>query len=133
MNCLVGKYITEEIYNYLESEQRQDHVENILASAFSLNGLDFKRRHIALTFFIRNYGFCKQHAFNYRKTSAFLSILHVLLERDTRLHSDEIDMTRSCDYFEELLQAHSVERSPYSTKVFDEQDVPRIYDYVLTQ
>lgn len=106
---------------------------------------------------MRNYGFCKQHAFNYRKTSSFLSILHVLLERDTRLHSDEIDMTRSCDYFEELLQAHSVERSPYryfviisatysvsidihlmigflcSTKVFDEQDVPRIYDFVLTQ
>lgn len=84
--------------------------------------------------------------------------MHVLLERDTRLHTDEIDMFRSCEYFEELLLTHSVERSPVryatsndfpkgkcsddngaschclcSVKVFDELDVPRIYDYVMTK
>ncbi len=85
---------------------------SILAAAFSLNGLDHAKRHIVLNCYTRHYCFCKKHAFDFKKTSAFLSIMHVLLERDTRLHTDEIDMFRSCDYFEELLQKHSVERSP---------------------
>lgn len=85
---------------------------SLLASAFSLNGLDYKKRSIILSNYSRHYAFCKTNAFDFAKTSAFLSIMHVLLERDTRLHTDEIDMFRSCDYFEELLLTHSVERSP---------------------
>eukprot|EP01033_Poteriospumella_lacustris_P017504 gene17504-12520_t len=132
MNSLVGKHITEQFYEQLEKEQRPDQIENLLASAFSLNGLDYKKRSIILSNYSRHYAFCKTHAFDFAKTSALLSIMHVLLERDTRLHTDEIDMFRSCDYFEELLLTHSVERSPVSVKVFDELDVPRIFDYVMT-
>lgn len=38
--------------------------------------------------------------------------MHDLIQRDSRLHSDEVNISSSHVYFEELLLKHSVERSP---------------------
>ncbi|RYY89410.1 hypothetical protein EON63_00740 [archaeon] len=58
------------------------------------------------------FSFCKNTAFNWRKTSTLLSIMYEVFQRDTRLSTAENDMQKSFAFFEDLLIKHSVQSPP---------------------
>ncbi|TYZ60259.1 hypothetical protein PybrP1_008490 [[Pythium] brassicae (nom. inval.)] len=67
--------------------------------------------------------------FSLRQTSVLLGICQTLMERDLST-SSATDTGSSYAFFQSLLLAHSVERSPKSVQVFSPRDVTEIVDFV---
>jgi len=136
MESLVGKHIQEEDFESLEKTIDIDILERELFKCFRSHFVDeilpsVDRAQIISRLYLRSYCFCKEQAFDYRRTSAFLTIIHEVFLHDIQLLSNEVNMDSSFSYFEKILLRHSVERSPHCLKVFDREEVPVIIDFAL--
>jgi hypothetical protein len=125
------RLISQEQFAELEAATSAESIKDLFAKYFGINYSDEKKQKIALDYHLYNYTFCKNSAFNGRKTSTFLSIMQTIWKHDMESTSAADTITSSYAFFEETLMKHCVERVPYNIKVFDEPDVGRILDFVV--
>ena len=124
------KTISADQFTQLEESLTVENTRALLTTFLGINYEDEKKQKIALDYHFYNYVFCKDRAFNGRKTSTFLSIMHTIFLRDTESTSAADTIESSYSFFQDTLLKHCVERVPYSIKVFDDRDVSPIMDFV---
>jgi len=83
---------------------------------------------IAADFHLHNYNFSVKHELNVPKTSTFLSLMRTLYVESLALG---LSSTEAYELFKHLLLKHACQRPPFSTGIFDMEDVKRITDYAL--
>lgn len=124
------RLISEEQFSTLEESLTPEGTRDLLAEYLGINYEDEKKQKIALDYTFFNYAFCKDKAFNGRKTTTFMSIMQTIFLRDTESTSAADTIESSFTFFQDVLMKHCVERVPYNIKVFDESDVEPIIDFV---
>jgi hypothetical protein len=82
---------------------------------------------ILLDYHFYNMVFCKENGFTPIKTSAFVAIMKKVLDED--VNADHRDVRQSFYRLKELILEHSVDRSPWSVGIFDEDDIDPMLDY----
>lgn len=75
--------------------------------------------------------FCKEAAFNAKKTSTFMSLMSEVLLRDSAINSYKATLGGRFQTFQDLLIKHSVERPPKSVQIFSPSDVEKIVEYAV--
>ena len=128
------RLISAEQYLALEAaavDGAEPTVRQQLAEYLQINYADEKKQKIALDYHYYNYAFCKDRAFDGRKTSTFLSIMMVVWLRDTESTSAADTIATSYAFFQDTLLKHCVERVPYNIKIYDQQEVSGIIDFVV--
>lgn len=98
---------------------------------FDFDHLNKDQASIAANLLTRTYAFCKSSAFDWRRSSTMLSLVHEVFARDSTLTSVENDMSRSFAFFQTQLLKHAIESPPSSIKVFEQKDVEGIMDFML--
>mmetsp|Transcript_2154 Transcript_2154/g.2244 ORF Transcript_2154/g.2244 Transcript_2154/m.2244 type:complete len:180 (+) Transcript_2154:81-620(+) len=124
------KYISIGQVKVLETQADKEELRKLFVEIFSLQNFVEEKRIIITDYYIKNYRFCQQQAFNFEKTATFLSIIHDILQRDINLTTSETSAIKSYQRFEEILLRHSVDRPPKSIKIFDRRDIEPIIDFV---
>ena len=124
------RLLSAEQFSSLEESLSTESTRQMLGEDLGINYSDEKKQKIAMDYHFFNYAFCKDHAFDGRKTSTFLSIMLTIFLRDTESTSAADTMITSYNFFEDALLKHCIERVPYSIKVFDESEVTPIVDFV---
>lgn len=122
--------ISAEQFSNLEAASSPESARELLAEYLKIAYEDESKQKIALDYHFYNYAFCKDRAFNGRKTSTFLSIMQTIFLRDTESISAADTVATSYTFFQDTLMKHCVERVPYNILVFEESDVAPIIDYV---
>ncbi len=128
------RLISADQYEALEaaaSDAPNTSIRQLLADFLSIRYADEKKQKIALDYHFYNYAFCKDRAFDARRTTTFLSIMHTIWLRDTESNSAADTIATSYAFFQDILLKHCVERVPYNIKVFDQDEVSGIIDYVV--
>lgn len=125
------KALTEEQFLMLEQIDHPDELRLQLRQALNISYEDARKTEIAENFHLFNYTFCKDQAFDGRRTSTFLSIMNEIFLADTTTYDPARTREASFSYFQNLLLSHSVERSPKSIQVFVEKDLELILKYVV--
>lgn len=126
------KYILDEQIDQLESCNDEAEVKRMLYDIFNVSEYDEMKQKIAVNFHFFNYAFCKENAFDSRRTSTFLSIMNELLQRDSEMSSVTHTMDASFEYFKELVLKHSIEAPPKSVQIFLPSNVEPILSYALS-
>lgn len=130
---LIYKEVSEDQYVALEAATSgAEEVKALLVNIMGLAYEDEKKMHIATDLFFYSYAFCKDHAFDGKKTSTFLSLMKQLFLRDMSedLRADKT-LSSSYEWFEAQLMKHCVERVPHSVLVFEDHEVGVIHDFVV--
>lgn len=130
---LIYKEVTEAQYLALEaSTSTAEDVKALLVDIIGLSYEDDKKLAIAIDLFFYGYAFCKDHAFDGKKTTTFLSLMKQLFLRDMSedLRADKT-LSSSYEWFESQLMRHCVERVPHSVQVFEDHEVGIIHDFVV--
>jgi len=125
------KCLNEEQIALLESSLDEVKIKELLRKYFSINYVDEKKNVIATDYHFYNYAFCKERAFDARRTSTLMAIMHEIFYRDSLTTGIAKSRKSSYKYFEELVLKHSVELPPESIRVFRDADVSAIMDYVV--
>lgn len=115
-----------QIYEYESLKNPQDSIK-YLANTFNV-GEESDKSAIILDFYYYNLKFCKDQKFTPEKSSALFSILRQLHEKC--IASPFIKLEEDYSYFKKLLMQHSVDRPPYSQRIFSFADVTAITGYV---
>ena len=129
--------ISEEIVAALNVTHDPVEVKNMLTSALSINSREDhtkEQREVAVDFFFYCFAFTKEAGFTPLKASTYLSIVKRVMDYDQAmpLAGPTGDALKSSfEAFKGLVLAHSVERPPHSTGVFDAGDVSSIVEYML--
>ena len=118
---------------YIQLEQTVDPaaLRRLLQLVFNVRYADPRKVEIAVDFHLFNYTFCKDSAFDGRRTSTFVSIMNAIFLADTTTHDAARTREASFAHFQELLLTHSVERPPISIQVFGEKDLEAILRYTI--
>jgi len=124
------RLFSAEQFASLEKSTSAETTRQLLGEYLGVSYDDEKKQKIALDYHFFNYAFCKDHAFDGRKTSTFLSVMQTIFQRDTESTSAADTIASSYAFFEDTLLKHCVERVPYSIKVFAESEVTPIVDFV---
>ena len=130
---LIYKDVSESQYAALEAATTTvEEVKSLLVDIIGLSYDDVKKMSILTDLFFYSYAFCKDHAFDGRKTSTFLSLMKQLFLRDMNeaLRADKT-LSSSYEWFESNLMKHCVERVPHSVQVFEDHEVGVIHDFVV--
>eukprot|EP01035_Chromulina_nebulosa_P020224 gene20224-26254_t len=125
-------YLEEEDVYALSTVFDVKEIKKLIGKIFKINYDDDVKTDIAIEFYFYNYSFCKDKAFNNRKISTYLSIMHDIFIQDTESMSFNDNIMSSYQYFEELLLRHSIERPPNSIGIFSLSDVENVIDYTNT-
>ena len=125
------KALSEEQFLLLEQIDHPDELRLQLRRALNISYEDSRKNEIAEDFHVYNYTFCKDQAFDGRRTSTFVSIMEELFLADTNTHDPARTREASFAHFQKLLLSHSVERPPKSIQVFTEQDLELILKYAI--
>lgn len=115
-----------QIYEYESLKNPQDSIK-YLANTFNI-GDDSDKAAIILDFYYYNLKFCKDQKFMPEKSSALFSILKQLHEKC--ISSPFIKLEEDYSFFKKLLMQHSVDRPPFSQRIFSFADVTAITEYV---
>ena len=91
--------------------------------------LNEAQRDVLLDMHMYNLAFCKDLAFDSRKTSVFFAIVNRVLEVDLVTNAQPVSASFAA--FKRLLLQHAVERSPHSVGVFSEKDVAAMVQYMM--
>ena len=126
MSFLVWKYISEAQIQELEECLDEVGIKKKLMAIFGLEAVDRKKLKITLGFHFRNYAFCKEKAFDFRRTSTFMSMMNEIFIVDASLNSSVNSLELSFQRFKDLMMKHSVDRPPKSVQVFRETDLDAI-------
>lgn len=78
-----------------------------------------------------SFRFCKETAFDAKKTSTFMSLMNEVLLRDSSNNSYKATMGGRFQTFQDLLIKHSVERPPKSVQIFTPSDVEKIVEFAV--
>ena len=122
------KYISEEDISKLEATVDQLEVKSILKKVFRIRFSDVRKQKIAVDFLFYCYAFCKERGFTGVKSSTFLSLANDIWLRDTSDSSSQ--RLTSFEYFKKELFRHAIDDSPRCIKVFEEDEVEFILNYV---
>jgi hypothetical protein len=125
------KYLNEEQIGLLESSLEEIKIKELLKEYFNINYADEKKNVIATDYHFYNYAFCKERAFDARRTSTFMAIMNEIFHRDSLTTGLVKSRQSSYKFFEELVLKHSVELPPESIQVFKDVDVNAIMDYAV--
>jgi len=132
VDSVLWKGLSESQLLDLEATTEPEMCRELLRSFFDLSKeADDKVRGVLEDFYFYNYAFGRDAAFNLRKLSVFMEIMHQLLLWDTQEQSGYNDSASSFERFKALLFLHSVERSPKSTGIFTRDDAHKVVDFVL--
>lgn len=122
------RYINEIQINTLETVLDEDEIKRLLRIYFNIHYKDEIKNIVATDFHFYNYAFCKERAFDSRRTSTYLSIMNDIFIKDSMTSSGKTRKL-SYEYFEKLILIHSVELPPNNTQIFKEIDFSSIIDY----
>ena len=125
----IFKFINKVQYDHLEAATTPEEVKASLALTLGLAFENVKKQDIVNDLFFYIYAFCKNHAFNDKKTSTFLSIMKAIFQRDSE--TPGASMPSSYEWFETVLARHCVDRIPYSVQVFDDHEVADILEFTV--
>ena len=123
--------LSEEQYVQLEQTVEPAALRQLLQAVFNVRYADPRKVEIAVDFHLFNYTFCKDNAFDGRRTSTFVSIMNALFLADTTTHDAARTREASFAHFQAMLLSHSVERPPVSIQVFSEKDLEAILRYTI--
>ena len=130
---LIYKEVTEAQYAALEAATTTaENVRTLLVDIIGLSYNDDNKLTIATDLFFYSYAFCKDNAFDGKKTTTFLSIMKQLFLRDmTEDLQVNKTLSNSYEWFESKLMKHCVDRVPNSVQVFEDHEVGLIHDFVV--
>jgi hypothetical protein len=115
----------------LEAATRESEVKRLLHEFFLLSATDAKKLKILVNFHFHNYAFCKQQAFDARRSSTFMSIMNEIFIVDEKINSSMNSVELSFQRFKDLVLKHGVERPPKSVQIFREADFEPILTFVI--
>ena len=125
------KYLNEDQVALLESSLDEIKIKELLRGFFNINYAEEKKNVIATDYHFYNYAFCKERAFDARRTSTLMAIMYEIFYRDSLTTGIDKSRQSSYKYFEELVLKHSVELPPESIQLFRDVDVNAIMDYAV--
>jgi hypothetical protein len=129
---LAYKEVNEAQYAALEGAATADEVKALLVDTMGVSYPDERKQRIACDLYFYCYAFCKEHAFDGRKTTTFLSMMKQVFQRDTEGDfGTNRTLSNSYEWFEEVLLRHCVERAPSSVQVFEDHEVGPILDFAV--
>mmetsp|Transcript_4902 Transcript_4902/g.9218 ORF Transcript_4902/g.9218 Transcript_4902/m.9218 type:complete len:135 (-) Transcript_4902:536-940(-) len=94
---------------------------------------DEKLIDFVVDFHFYNFSFCKDEAFDERKTSTLMSILNDMFLHDMTTSDPANTMSQSFNKFKGEVLRHSVERPPKSIKIFEREEVGKILKFVTNR
>ncbi|KAL0583695.1 hypothetical protein ABG067_006371 [Albugo candida] len=128
--------LTREEILELDSVHNVQDCKRILAEMFNLKDENDYHTKFLLAIYYRIYRypytfrFAIEQKITIEKSSVLLGISHVLVMDDFAFTSQST-LRSSIDRFQQLILAHSVNRSPTSTKIFELEDVREITDFFM--
>jgi hypothetical protein len=123
------KYLNEDNVQQLEELNEPVVIKKLLRKFFHIHYDDKRKTDILIDFHFYNYAFCKERAFDARKISTYLAIMHEVFLHDCKSASPYSNVQKSFEYFEELMLKHAIERSPKGVKIFEYNDASEIFDF----
>ena len=125
------KALSKEQYHVLEQIIDPIDLRHQLIRFLNIRHDDPRKTEIQADFHVFNYTFCKDQAFDGRRTSTFVSIMNEIFLTDTSTHDPARSREASYLHFQNLLMKHSVERPPINIQVFTEKDLELILKYAV--
>ena len=125
------KALSKEQYHVLEQIIDPIDLRHQLIRFLNIRHDDPRKTDIQADFHVFNYTFCKDQAFDGRRTSTFVSIMNEIFLADTSTHDPARSRDVSYLHFQDLLMKHSVERPPINIQVFTEKDLELILKYAV--
>ena len=110
------KYLNEGQVDELDAETDEVKLKELIRRQFHIPFHDAKLLQFAVNFHFFNFSFCKEEAFDARKISTFMSILHDIFVNDMSSSDPANTMTSSFNNFKGQLIRHSIERPPQRYK-----------------
>ncbi|KAJ3207118.1 hypothetical protein HDU67_007673 [Dinochytrium kinnereticum] len=117
----------KQIYDFNSQKTPEDAIQ-CLQRWFSMDD-ESERTGIVLDFYYYTLDFAKEQRFTPNKTSALFSIMKQTHERT--ISSPFVHMDKDFAFFKDLLLKHSIQRPPFSEKIFSLSELKAITDYAL--
>jgi len=122
------KHVSEGQFKSLEEQLEPEALLSGLVDVLEISHPDDeKKQKICMNYHFYNYVYCRENAFDARKSTTFLSLMKAVFVKD--MESGQ-SMAASFEWFKTTLLKHCVERVPTSTKVFEECEVGPLIDFV---
>ena len=125
---LESDWLSPAQLDQLESTLGSLQVKEMLRNFMGIQYSDPKKVVILSDWHFYNYAYCKERAFSSRQTCCFMSMMHHVFVSDVGNAASTAQSSHEA--FESILLKHAVERPPVSIKVFNQDQVSSIMDYV---